>query len=248
MAAKFGATNGSRMGGIGSDPNYNPNHNAGSTPVDFSSASTAVLSGLGSAFGALGNVASSVTAAVQDQRQMTDMASGMAQTAGSFWGSLSAGASTLVASVTAPDNDGLEDLQRQFQNHRTSADPSKYSGFGNTNSGFVPPTATSTTTSPPDFFSPTVTLVEAQPGPGEDPNGMERLSGETDEQYVLRQTRLRDEAKARMAAKFGSGGMSGVGSGGYTPSSENVSQQPKAPSSGNVKVASGNDFFANFGA
>lgn len=46
-----------------------------------------------------------------------------------------------------------------------------------------------------------------------DPNGMERLPGETDEQYVARQTRLRDEAKARMAAKFGGGGMGGVGSG-----------------------------------
>lgn len=50
----------------------------------------------------------------------------------------------------------------------------------------------------------------------EDPNGMERLTGETDEQYIARQTRLRNEAKARMAAKFGSGGsMGGVGSGGF---------------------------------
>jgi hypothetical protein len=104
------------------------------------------------------------------------------------------------------------------------------------------------------------------PGPGEDPNGIERLSGESDEQYVMRQTRLRDEAKARMAAKFGGGGMSGVGSssggfgggGGYSnqnsmsaPSSGNFNNTPTkrtpAPSSGNVKVASGNDFFANFG-
>lgn len=47
-----------------------------------------------------------------------------------------------------------------------------------------------------------------------DPNGMERLPGESDADYVARQTRLRDEAKARMAAKFGGGGMGGVGSGG----------------------------------
>ena len=40
-----------------------------------------------------------------------------------------------------------------------------------------------------------------------DPNGMERLKGETEAQYVARQTRLREEAKARMAAKFGGGGM-----------------------------------------
>lgn len=44
----------------------------------------------------------------------------------------------------------------------------------------------------------------------EDPNGMERLTGESDEQYIARQTRIREEAKARMAAKFGgSGGMAG---------------------------------------
>ncbi|NCP90841.1 MAG: hypothetical protein GW827_11490, partial [Flavobacteriales bacterium] len=48
--------------------------------------------------------------------------------------------------------------------------------------------------------------------PGEDPNGIERLTGESEEQYISRQTRLRDEAKARMAAKFGGGGMGGVGS------------------------------------
>lgn len=49
---------------------------------------------------------------------------------------------------------------------------------------------------------------------GGDPNGMERLTGESDEQYIARQTRLRNEAKARMAAKFGGGGkMGGVGSG-----------------------------------
>ena len=55
----------------------------------------------------------------------------------------------------------------------------------------------------------------AAPGkPGEDVNGMERLTGETEQQYVARQTRLREEARARMAAKFGNsgGGMGGVGS------------------------------------
>jgi hypothetical protein len=37
--------------------------------------------------------------------------------------------------------------------------------------------------------------------------------GETDEEYVVRQTRLKEEAKARMAAKFGAGkAMGGVGS------------------------------------
>jgi hypothetical protein len=53
--------------------------------------------------------------------------------------------------------------------------------------------------------------------PGEDPSGMERLMGESKQQYVARQTHLRDEAQAPMAAKFGGGGvvMGGVGGGGH---------------------------------
>lgn len=64
-----------------------------------------------------------------------------------------------------------------------------------------------------------------------DPNGMERLLGETDEEYIARQTRLRDEAKARMAAKFGTSGgkMGGVGS-----SPHPGSYQPSGPSSFNM--------------
>jgi len=43
-----------------------------------------------------------------------------------------------------------------------------------------------------------------------DPNGMERLKGESEAEYVVRQTRLRDEAKQRMASKFGGGGIAGA--------------------------------------
>merc|ERR1711957_1134154 len=75
-------------------------------------------------------------------------------------------------------------------------------------------------------------LQEAPGLPGEDRNGMESLTGETDEQYISRQTRLRDEAKARMAAKFGSGGLSsGTSTSSYTPTS---TRPPSAPSSGNA--------------
>merc|ERR1712176_27112 len=73
-------------------------------------------------------------------------------------------------------------------------------------------------------------LQEAPGLPGEDRNGMERLTGETDEQYVLRQTRLRDEAKARMAAKFGGGGLSSSGpsSSSYTPSAPRPTSAPNS--------------------
>lgn len=59
----------------------------------------------------------------------------------------------------------------------------------------------------------------------EDPNGMERLTGESEQDYILRQKRLKAEAQARMKAKFGGsgglggGGMQGVGSdSSYDPS------------------------------
>lgn len=45
-----------------------------------------------------------------------------------------------------------------------------------------------------------------------DPNGKERLVGETDEEYIARQTKLRDEAAERLRQKFGGGGMQGLGS------------------------------------
>lgn len=282
------------MGGVGSDPNYNPNGGGyGANDFDVGAISTGLMSGLGSAFGALSTAASSVTAAVQDentQRQLAGYGSSVASTAGSFWGGLSSGATSFVNNVTQPDDpgaDGLADLQRQMHSQRRANPNSKYSGFGSDSAkggmgamGSVPAMAAAPIAAP---TMPTSTFGEAPPGPGEDPNGIERLSGESDEQYVMRQTRLRDEAKARMAAKFGGGGMGGVGSGSMggvgnapasggirapssgglnmgmmnqnssmsAPSSGNLNtnpvRRPAAPSSGNVKVASGGDFFANFG-
>mmetsp|Transcript_20539 Transcript_20539/g.32309 ORF Transcript_20539/g.32309 Transcript_20539/m.32309 type:complete len:351 (-) Transcript_20539:1213-2265(-) len=300
MAAKFGGDGMSRaggmggmgsgaggMGGVGSDPNYNPHAGyGGAGDFDVGAISSSVMSGLSYGFGALSTAASSVTAAVQDegtQRQFADVSSSVASTAGSFWGGLSAGAANLVQNVTGPDDpggDGLADLQRQFHSQRSTAPNGKYSGFGSDNvrggmgggagrvgAGVTMPPAAA----PAAPGMSASTLGEAMPGPGEDPNGIERLSGESDEQYVMRQTRLRDEAKARMAAKFGGGGgmgsgmLGGVGSGGggmggaprsAAPSSGNVGeaqfatpQLHAAPSSGNsakVKVTSGDDFFANF--
>jgi len=306
MAAKFGGGgmggvgSGGRMGGVGSDPNYVPGggygggYGASVGGIDTSAVAGSVMAGLSMGFGALSTAASTVSSAVQDEgTRQAAMA-----TASSFWGGLSSTAGSIVSSVTAPDDsgsDGLADLQRQF--HSQAKPNSKYAGFGsdsvmagaagggsamgNANGtadllgfGSAPPAAAA------PVAPPTSTLGEARAGPGEDPNGIERLTGESDEQYVMRQTRLRDEAKARMAAKFGGGGMSGVGSGGggmggagpsssagmavrsqAAPSSGNYSaattpsRPARPPSSGNsvasaskVKVTSGNDFFANFGA
>jgi hypothetical protein len=63
-------------------------------------------------------------------------------------------------------------------------------------------------------------------GATDDPNGVELMAGETEEQYVARQQRLKDEAKARMEAKFGATGVSGQ----YLADAESaVAQQPATP-------------------
>ncbi|CAB9530762.1 expressed unknown protein [Seminavis robusta] len=73
--------------------------------------------------------------------------------------------------------------------------------------------------------------------PGEDPNGVGRLTGETDQQYIARQTRLKEEAKARMAAKFGSGGLGGVGSSSMGMGSHSAPPSVGVPGGGGAPVA-----------
>ncbi|KAG6585024.1 pde1 suppressor 1 family protein [Phytophthora cinnamomi] len=51
---------------------------------------------------------------------------------------------------------------------------------------------------------------------GGDTRGVEALKGESEQDYVARQMKLREEARARMAAKFGANGMQGIGSSGET--------------------------------
>ena len=165
---------------------------------------------------------------------------------GSFWNSLKSTAGNVATAVTSNEPDGLAALQRDVKAHMPST--SKYSGFGSTNTATPQKPSSSNSgsffdsfgttpqqpmtsfpraaaTPPPSGGLPGGGVQEAPGLPHEDRNGMERLTGETDEQYVVRQTRLREEAKARMAAKFGGGGLSGAG-----PSSSSYSP---APSSGN---------------
>ncbi|KAG7378154.1 hypothetical protein PHYPSEUDO_010456 [Phytophthora pseudosyringae] len=51
---------------------------------------------------------------------------------------------------------------------------------------------------------------------GGDNRGVEALKGESEQDYVARQMKLREEARARMASKFGANGMQGIGSSGET--------------------------------
>lgn len=195
MSAKFGGSGmggtgsgGSRMAGIGSDPHYNPN----SSSMGGSFAMDSMVTGLGSVIGSAGAMASSVQRSVLSQENMNAVKS----TSASFWGSLAAGVNTVASSISSAtdENDGLADLQREVAAHKPVQ--SKYGGFGSDNTKSTPMSS----------------MAEAQGLPGEDRNGIARLTGETDDQYVNRQTRLRDEARARMQAKFGGSAMSSASS------------------------------------
>jgi len=264
MAAKFGGSGGmggvgSRtMGGVGSDSRYNPNAGYGGGfggGVDVNAVTGSLVSGFGTAFSVLGSVAQSATSTVQStlkdentQRSVKNFTSSVSTTGSSLWSSFSAAASDFSTKLAEPDsNDGnnLQDFQRMMQSQRTGN--SKYAGFGSDNApgGSNNNFASSSFPANGGGAAITSTVVECPGLPGEDRNGIERLTGESDEQYVVRQTRLREEAKARMAAKFGSGkasmssassggggGMNGFGSG-YS----GVTGTASAPPSGNVGMS-----------
>lgn len=219
MAAKFGngGMGGRAMQGVGSDPSYNPSGSFGAV-----GGSADLISGIGAGLGVAWGTAASLTGSVAKTLQDESTLNSIKSTGASFWGSLTSSVSTVAASITAPDdNDGLADLQRQIAMQKPAT--SKYTGFGSSQPG-TNASSNGFGTNYQNFAQPPAPQV-AYPGmpssgmlqeavglPHEDRNGVERLTGESDEQYVMRQTRLREEARARMAAKFGGGGLGGVGS------------------------------------
>ena len=256
MAAKFGNSGGSmggvgsggRMQGIGSNPGYDPNSGYGNDlgMDSVTSAFGSAFSTIGSAVGTSVNYASKI---VNDEQTQAKVVAG----AGSFWGSLTSTVSSVANSMTQPDgDDGLDALQREIANNKPMQ--SKYSGVGSDSNNWGqkptnPRMASQSSSSMGSMASmgSTSSVSEAPGLPGEDRNGVERLTGETDEQYVARQTRLRDEAKARMAAKFGGGGMgSAASSSSYQPSAPAPAPAsgnfPKGMSLGNQAPKSGNGF------
>lgn len=263
MASKFGGGGAfgggsKKMGGVGSDSSYNPNGGGGGG-YDMDS----VTSAFGAAFSSVGSIVGSAASIAKDEQTRAAVSNSV----GGFWNSLSSSVSNVASSIAAPDDgdDGLADLQRQFHSNRPQQ--SKYGGFGSEQKSA--PTMGGAAAAAPMGGS---NVSEAPGLPTEDRNGIERLTGENDDQYVARQTRLREEAKARMAAKFGGGGLSSAGSASYqpSPSSGNNSAPPssgnfggvaKAPVSGNSSRGSntpsrknskdsfsGDDFFSSFGS
>lgn len=265
MAAKFGGGGGAgmgsmamggsqRMGGVGSDPNYNPNGGGGVTD--------SLVSGFGAAFGALGSVATSAatqaSAVYNDpntQRSVAGLTTSVTSTGAGLWGSLTSSVTQVASTLVQPDEgDALGDLQRQMASQKTG----KYSGFGSNNPNALVGgggSAHMSHASSGSSMGGGVSSGAATPAPGmpnEDPNGLAKLTGESDEQYIARQTRIREEAKARMAAKFGTGTptMTSQASSSFGHAKPTTS----APSNGNLgsaqklKADGGDDFFSSFGA
>lgn len=237
---RMGGVGSSGMQGIGSSPGYSPNAGYGVSGLDdvMTGMTSAFSSGLSFVGGAASSMSNSVSGMVRDPTAQASF-SNFGATAGSFWGSLSSAANQVASTITQPDgDDGLEALQREFAQNKPAQ--SKYAGFGSSNASGQPRMGNSMGST---AFAPASGGVQEAPGlPGEDRSGVARLTGESDEQYVMRQTRLRDEAKARMAAKFGGSGLSSVSSSTQpygkhspAPSSENYGSPYRpsaAPSSG----------------
>jgi len=267
MAAKFGGggmgggggSSGRPMGGIGSDPNYNRN-GGGYGDVN------GLVAGFGSALSSIGSGAAAMINDEQTQRSLQNVTSSVASTGGSLWSTFSSGVTSVAATLSQPEGDGLVDFNRQMASQRSTTGSKYGGGFGSDSTGG----SAMSNGGGMGGRSPTVAVQEAPGMAGEDRNGIAALTGENDEQYVVRQTRIRDEAKARMAAKFGRGGMSSASSGAQrppsAPSSGNMravgNSPPKpvnsAPNSGNwsgatpapkaaMKAKKPEDFFANFG-
>ena len=126
------------MQGIGSNPSYNPHAAGGGLDLD------GVMSGVGSAFASglsivgtgasmagsmVGSAATTVSTSLKDERTISNLGNTVANVGGSFWSSLSSGVHNVATAITQPEeNDGLEELQRQFHSNRPAQ--SKYSGFG----------------------------------------------------------------------------------------------------------------------
>jgi len=235
MAAKFGGSSSkmsgaggsSSMSGVGSDPSYNP-----SGGYNMNDVSGSITAGLGSAWNTIGSVTSKASSALTDkqtQQSVRNLTSSVKSTSFSLWSDLSASAQEVVKSLGEPDEgDGLFELQRHAKASRS--EQNKYDGFGSEGN--------SIDQSNNDHKQNTL-----EPPKQEDPEGMIPLTGESNDDYLKRQTRIRDEAKLRMETKFGKNRTLPVAS------SSNTDMIPPKPKVTKKEFsANSDDFFSSFGS
>lgn len=255
MAAKFG--NSRSMGGVGSNSGSmggigggGMGSSSGGGSFDTTSITDTISSGFGSAAYGIGSAFSLARDSLNQ--------SGVSEAGYGLWNNLSQSAKTMAERMTLPDDDGLGDLGRKVQNLGTGQ---TYGGFGsddmvgrnntNINSSNSHQSINGSTTRTNGISSKKTTHLS-----GEDPNGIAALTGESDQEYMERQIRIRDEAKRRMEAKFGknpsmqtvtsSNGFSNA-SGGGTGGSQRPATKVEVTKR-LMEVKHQDDFFSSFGA
>jgi len=248
----------SYMQGIGSDASYDSSRggysNSNSSIVDIAQVTDTIASGLGSAWSSLGNVANSV---LKDDKNIVGSLSGTVFSTGAgLWSSFSSAAQNVAKNLTAPDmmsgnadtstNDALMELQEMARAAKTN----KYAGFGsdhfqNTNSNTMQHSSSSSFHASENYDVPT------------SPKQMEQFDGESNEQYMERQSRILNDARVRVEARFeGSQHVNSKAAAlrkdnGSSESFHSTASAPSAPKSSaatRMKLETSDDFFSSFGA
>lgn len=257
MRAKFGAGSGSMAGsmaGVGSDPSYVPGGGGGGGGIDVAS----VTAGLGTLWGSLAETASAARERLAEAelgRKLKEKAAAAHEVATAKWvesvdeetratlraqREKAAGvAKVAVGKVAAAlaEDDGGGDAWDDWGDSKPKRFPrTSSSGGGGGSTGNL--AGMSDGSSGGDGISGGGGGAwggggddECPPGPGEDKEGRERLTGESEDQYARRQIRIRDEAKERMRLKFGGGGLGGVGSSSTSSFSSSLSSSSYGSSS-----------------
>lgn len=231
MAAKFG--NGNRsMGGVGSTPAPS----GFETPFSIEDVAGTLSSGISTATSGLNSAWSSA--------KSSGVAESMAGAGLGLWSSISQSAQGVAEQLANTDisgvgtgigfvgsgGGGLTALSQKIKSEKKSSGRS-YSGFGSEDMQLKNSLNINNHNS--EVSNVTATAHE-------DPNGIAPLTGETDQQYMERQIRIREEATKRMEAKFGKKlNLSTVSS------SEGKSEKTDVAS---MKAKTNDDFFSSFGA
>ena len=236
MAAKFGGggggMNGKRvMGGVGSSPHPSQQSTLGGFNFDslstgLASVTSTAATGFGSAWAIAKDTVGQTTEGMNSRGATSNVGATASDFGSSLWTSISSVTKEIGAVVQTEDGNAFSDLnQRMKTQQQGSGRNAQYSGFGSQDlmAKAKVPVSTSATAASSDA----------------DASGIAPLPNETDQQYMQRQLRIQEEAKARMAAKFGNNpgqAMNKMSVGTTKSSTKPVS---KAPAS--------DDFFASFG-
>jgi ADP-ribosylation factor GTPase-activating protein 1 len=241
MAAKFGNNGGGLggkrvMGGVGSSP-HPSQQSGGFGGFNLDSLTTGlagVTSTAATGFGSAWSLAKDTAGSVKSSKATSNVAGGVSDLGSSLWNSISQVSNEVAKEINAvvntDDNENtFSELSQKMKAQRDTAKSSGgYAGFGSQDlmakSSNISTARTASVTSKIENPS------------GGDTNGIAALPNETDQQYMQRQLRIQQEAKARMAAKFGTNPRQAMNTMSVGTSKPKPAAKP-----------AGDDFFASFG-